>query len=215
MSKFSFTKNYNDLSTDTGFQFEFVCDRCQKGFRTRFQASAVGTLNSFVGTANNILGGIFGSASQVTEAAKSAGYQKAHDDALINAAEEVKNDFKQCPKCQSWVCVDDCWNNNKGLCKQCAPDLGVEMAAAQASKSVEEVWSKAAMAEEDKKLSTENWRSGKRANCPKCNKTIPNVDAKFCPECGAEINPNRHCTKCGEKMKSDAKFCASCGTKAE
>ena len=36
-----FVNNYNDLSTDTGFQFEFMCNRCGSGFRTRFQASAV------------------------------------------------------------------------------------------------------------------------------------------------------------------------------
>jgi len=26
--KIAFTKNYSDLSTNQGFQFEFYCDRC-------------------------------------------------------------------------------------------------------------------------------------------------------------------------------------------
>jgi len=28
MSLIGFIRNYNDLSTDNGFQFEFFCDRC-------------------------------------------------------------------------------------------------------------------------------------------------------------------------------------------
>jgi len=30
MSKKKFTQKYHDLSTDVGFQFEFLCDRCGK-----------------------------------------------------------------------------------------------------------------------------------------------------------------------------------------
>ncbi len=28
MALIQFTRNYNDLSTDAGFQFEFYCDHC-------------------------------------------------------------------------------------------------------------------------------------------------------------------------------------------
>ena len=31
MSLIQFTENYQDLSTDTGFQFDFKCDRCGNG----------------------------------------------------------------------------------------------------------------------------------------------------------------------------------------
>lgn len=43
-------------------------------------------------------------------------------------------------------------NNKKDLCKQCAPDLGVEMAKAQAERSVQEIHAHACMAEEEKRL---------------------------------------------------------------
>ena len=43
-----------------------------------------------------------------------------------------------------------CWNDGKGLCKNCAPDLGVEMAAAQSSRTVEEIWAHSKMAEADR-----------------------------------------------------------------
>ena len=102
--------------------------------------------------------------------------------------------------------------NDDGLCKECAPDLGVEMAAAQASRSVEEVWAHAKMAEEDKKLGEENWRKGIRAACPKCEKPLAKP-SKFCPECGAAINSDGKCAKCGAKLEPNAKFCPECGTK--
>jgi uncharacterized OB-fold protein len=85
------------------------------------------------------------------------------------------------------------------------------MAAAQASKSVEEVWAHAAMAEEDKKLGKENWRQTIRATCPNCEAPLA-ANAKFCPECGAKLQQEKHCTNCGVKMTPTAKFCPECGT---
>ncbi len=41
MSKIEFTRNYSDQSTDKGFQFEFYCDRCGTGYRTRFAPFAL------------------------------------------------------------------------------------------------------------------------------------------------------------------------------
>jgi len=63
----------------------------------------------------------------------------AHDKAFEEAIEEIKPSFVQCPRCSKWVCKERCFNNDKGLCKECAPDVGVEMAAAQASRTVEEI----------------------------------------------------------------------------
>jgi len=86
------------------------------------------------------------------------------------------------------------------------------MAAAQASRSVEEVWAHAAMAEEDKKLATENWRENIRASCPECEAPMPS-NAKFCPECGAQLKAKTECPNCGEKFTPGAKFCPECGHK--
>ncbi len=44
--KIAFTRNYTDHSTNQGFQFEFHCDRCGTGYRTRFQASTLGTISN-------------------------------------------------------------------------------------------------------------------------------------------------------------------------
>jgi membrane protease subunit (stomatin/prohibitin family) len=205
-----FVRNYSDHSTDKGYQFEFHCDRCGTGYRTRFKASVGGMVTGVLGAANSVFGGLFGTAADLGERARSATWQKARDEAFEEAVQELKPQFIQCPRCSSWVCRKSCWNTKKGLCKQCAPDLGVEMAAAQASRSVEEVWAHAAMAEEDKKLGKEYWREGIRASCPKCEAPLA-TNAKFCPECGAQLKAAAHCAQCGAKLTPNAKFCPDCG----
>jgi len=211
--RYEFCSNYEDLSTEQGFQFEFKCDRCNVGYRTKFKASMTGAVSGVLETASSLFGGLFGTASELGERVHSAAWERAHDGAFEEAVREVRPEFIQCPRCQSWVCRKKCWNNKKGLCKECAPDLGVEMAAAQASKSVEEVWAHAAMAEEDKKLGAEHWREGIRASCPECEAPLA-TNAKFCPECGAKLKAASHCIECGAKLTPNAKFCPECGHKA-
>ena len=213
MAKIEFTKNYTDQSTDQGFQFEFNCDRCGTGFRNQFQPYGMGSVSNVLNTASSLFGGVFGEAANVGERARSAGWEKAHDDAFVKAMQELKPDFAQCPRCSKWVCRKNCWNNAKGLCKECAPDLGVEMAAAQSSRTVEEIWAHSQVAEDDRAMLQEkNWRAGVRATCPKCNAPLTS-NVKFCPECGAPISAEAHCTQCGAKLKPGAKFCADCGAK--
>ena len=209
--KIQFVRNYSDLSTNKGFQFEFYCDRCgsdsgpssSHGYRNR---------NGSTGCSRQSVGGLFSRAADVSGEFAPYPGEKAHDEAFVAAAEELRPDFVQCPRCSSWVCRSGCWNNKKGLCKECAPDLGVEMAAAQASKSVEEVWAHAAMAEEDKKLATEYWRETIRASCPQCEAPLSS-NAKFCPECGAPLKVRENCPACGTKLTPGSKFCAECGQK--
>jgi membrane protease subunit (stomatin/prohibitin family) len=213
--KMEFTRNYSDHSTDNGFQFEFFCNRCGTGYRTRFTPYAAGTISNALGTASSLLGGFFSSAANVSEQVKSAGWQKARDDAFMKAAEEIRPDFIQCPRCSTWVCKKSCWNTQRGLCKNCAPDMGVEMAAAQASRTVEEIWAHSKVAEDDRAmLKEENWREGVRATCPNCNAPLEK-NVKFCPECGTAIKAEKFCTNCGAKLPIGSKFCAECGTKQE
>ncbi len=209
-----FVSNYEDHSTDTGFQFEFRCDHCGTGYRTKFQPSATGMISGVLDGASSLFGGVLSSAANISNRVRSAGWQKARDEAFMKAIEEVKPNFLQCPRCQKWVCKDRCWNNKRGLCKGCAPDLGVEMSAAQASRSVEEIWAHAKMAEEDKKLAEGNWRETIRASCPECGASL-GTNAKFCPECGAKLKAEAHCTQCGALLQPGAKFCADCGAKVE
>ena len=210
-NKIEFTRNYSDESTDQGFQFEFFCDRCNSGYRTPFKQSASAAVTGVLETASSLFGGIFGGAADLSERARSAAWESGHDKAFIAATEDLKTDFIQCPRCSKWVCRKQCWNEKRGLCKDCAPDLGVEMSAAQASHSVEEIWAHACMSEEDKHLKAEDWKETVRATCPQCEQPL-GTNAKFCPNCGAKLQAE-HCTQCGAKLAPNAKFCAECGTK--
>lgn len=59
--------------------------------------------------------------------------------------------------------------------------------------------------------------SGARINCPKCS--AANVaGAKFCIECGAQIETaadKTPCVKCGAQLAAGVKFCSECGSKQE
>jgi len=209
-----FVKNYDDQSTDNGFQFEFYCNRCRSGFRTKFKAWSIATITNVADAIGDTLGGVFGRAGDIGQRVRSAKWEQAHDQAFEHAVTEIKPEFIQCPKCNEWVCRSRCWNTKKGLCKECAPDLGVEMAAAQSSRSVEEVWRHAKMSEEDKKLSEEYWREGIVATCPKCEKPLE-ANAKFCPNCGEKLKEKRFCKECGASLGKDVKFCPECGKKQE
>jgi hypothetical protein len=167
-----------------------------------------GTVTGAMDAANSLLGGLFGKAADKSERVRSAGWEKAHDEAFLEAANELKSDFGQCPRCSSRVCKASCWNTRMGLCKNCAPDVGVEMSAAQFSKTVEEIWTSAQAAEEAQAAiaKPESWRGSLRVTCPACNAPLAQ-NVKFCPECGAKIQSESVCAKCGNKLLPGAKFC--------
>lgn len=65
--------------------------------------------------------------------------------------------------------------------------------------------------------------------CPQCG-SLAEATAKFCPSCGAKLDPPRVeeepaeapadqaqkvCANCGAPLEPDAAFCTQCGTKAE
>ena len=67
VERIEFTRNYSDLSTNQGFQFEFYCDRCGGGFRTRFKPSMLGAVSGAMDTASSLFGGLFGKAADLSE----------------------------------------------------------------------------------------------------------------------------------------------------
>ena len=103
MALIQFVRNYDDLSTDRGYQFKFYCDRCGNGYETQFRGSATGALNDALGTASSLLGGLFNNIASAGERVHSAAYQKAKDDAFRAAIDEAKPNFKQCHRCGKWV----------------------------------------------------------------------------------------------------------------
>jgi len=207
MALIQFTRNYNDQSTDAGFQFEFHCDRCGNGYQTHFESSTTGTITSALDVASSLFGGILGNAAQAAHGVHSAAWEKSHDAAFERAIEEAKPHFHKCKRCGQWV-DDDCWNGSRNLCKGCAPDLEEEFSNIQTQAAINDAREKAETVDY---VSADKFKQTIVASCPHCG--AKSTGGKFCQECGKPLSAEKFCKNCGAKLEAGAKFCAGCGTK--
>ena len=207
MALIQFTRNNRDMSTDKGFQFEFYCDRCGNGYQTQFQASATGAVSSALDAASSLFGGFLGSAANAAHSVHSAAWERAHDTAFSSAVEEARPHFHKCKRCGHWV-DDDCWNDERGLCKDCAPDLQEEFSSIQTQAAIDDAREKAATVVY---VSADKFKQTIVGTCPHCGAKVSG--GKFCPECGQPLSAEKFCVNCGAKLKAEAKFCAECGAK--
>jgi uncharacterized OB-fold protein len=210
MASIHFTKNFTDHSNDTGFQFEFHCDKCGNGYRSSFVTNKLGMAANLLKAAGSIFGGSLSSAGWGADHVKDAFRGKAWDDAFADAITEIKPKLKQCTRCGKWVCPEVCWNEKRNLCEECAPDLAEAAAAIQAQVAVEQAWDKARKTDQVEAL---DMKAQQVSGCPHCGAHI-DTGAKFCPECGKAIvtKASGSCAKCGTKFTSSSKFCPECGT---
>jgi double zinc ribbon protein/RING finger family protein len=203
-----FVRNFDDLSTDKGYQFKFYCDKCGNGYMSSFEPSMLGMASSAAQVAGNLLGGIFGRAASSSYEIQRAVGGQAHDKALATAVAEMKPKFKQCTRCGRWVCGEICWNHERNLCEECAPNLDEEIASAQAEAAKQQAFEKA---------QSVDWLKGRdiarqqAATCPSCG--AHSQGGKFCPECGAPLSAAVTCSKCGTKIEGHPRFCPECGEK--
>jgi hypothetical protein len=214
-----FTRNHEDNSTEAGFQFTFYCDLCHSGYKTEFIESKTyrkkGLFNSItkgISIGASLLGqhnlgyNVERGSDILSERfnGMSPEWHKEHEAAFEQAQNEAKGHFRRCPKCRLWVCEED-WNEQEGLCVECAPRMNVEMASIKAERMVQEMRDKA---------ETSNLFKGeiesKTTLCPECGK--PAGQGKFCNNCGANLSLIK-CTKCGAKNSTESRFCGECGNK--
>lgn len=206
MGLIQFTRNYDDLSTDRGYQFKFFCDKCGNGYQSEFRPSYTGMAGDVFRAAGHLFGGVLGRLGDSTYDVQRAVGGKAHDDALRAAIEEAKGHFQQCSRCGRWVCPEVCWNGSKGLCEECAPDTHEEVAAAQAQATKDQIFEKARATNYVDKIDMKNPAT---VQCPSCGARAQG--GKFCPECGGPLAITFTCEKCGAQASSTAKFCPECG----
>ncbi|MDI6698093.1 MAG: zinc ribbon domain-containing protein [Candidatus Saccharicenans sp.] len=214
-----FSDNFADNSTEAGFQFTFYCDICREGYKTRFiESKAHKKAGLFRGLGKAIslgasLAGKSGTAWALERGTDAISerfrgmtpeWHKEHEAAFELAQNEAKGHFHRCPRCKKWVCEND-WNEQEGLCVECAPRLSVEVAAAKAEKMVADIKEKAAGTQ----IFTGEIES-KQTICPQCGQ--PAGEGKFCTNCGAPLGLIA-CPKCGAKNPAGARFCGECGTK--
>ena len=214
-----FTDNFEDNSTEAGFQFTFFCDSCREGYKTSFIPSKThgkGQIINGIGRAFSLGASFFGRGdigSTVERGSDMLGdkyegmspeWRQEHDEAFAVAQNEAKGHFHRCPKCKMWVCDND-WNEQDGLCVDDAPRENVEVAAARGAKLVEDIQARASQTQV---FTGEIER--KQTVCPECGK--PAGQGKFCNNCGATLSMSK-CTKCGAENPSESRFCGECGNK--
>jgi hypothetical protein len=201
-----FTGNYQDLSSNRGYQFKFFCEKCQNGYMSSFKMSTMGAVGAAAQAASSLLGGIFGRAAQTADSLQQMVAGPAHDAALKEAVEEIRPLFHQCTRCGQYVCEPVCWYKKAGLCETCAPDMDEEIAAAQAQEAKAQVM---------EKVKSVNFTEGRNlaqqaaVNCPKCG--AKTQGGKFCPECGTTLAAKKKCGSCGAEADGSPKFCPECG----
>lgn len=216
-SLISFTNNYRDVSTDMGFQFEFICDGCGNGHMSQFVPNKLGMGASVMRTASGLLGGLMGGgagrAATASDEMKNALRGKARDDALREAVGLAKGVFKNCTRCGNWVCPTACWNEKRNMCDKCAPDIQEELISAQANAQKEQIWreSRSRSLLDNIDVTNVEGAGAVRATCGSCG-TVSN-GGKFCHNCGAAVASKPKCGKCGVEGVPGAKFCNECGNK--
>ncbi len=215
----SFTRNYEDNSTDAGFQFTFYCDNCRDGFKSSFiesqtykKGKGLRMLTEGAGVLGRMVGGGLselgygaergGDVLSRTFEGQSPAWQKEHQEAFELAQNEAQRNFHRCNSCAKYVC-DSCYNEDEGLCVGCAPRQEIYVAKARADAMRRNIDAAGADATV--------WQGAiesKTTVCPACGK--PAGNGKFCNNCGASMEM-KVCAQCGAKNSQTVRFCNNCG----
>jgi predicted amidophosphoribosyltransferase len=211
MDEIKFSDNYSDLcresGVDAGFQFEFHCERCNDRWRTGFVAYRSGQASGWLSKAAGVFGGVLGNVGNAVDGLAHAGWSKARDEAFKAAVDEAKRHFHRCARCHQYIC-DICWNNEKGLCLNCAPSAEVEIEAARAQGEVYAAGEKATL-EGIQRGKQMDVKRDRQLVCPQCG--AETKGAKFCPECGGPLAIKSACPGCSAEVAPGTKFCPQCG----
>ncbi len=215
----SFTRNYEDNSTEAGFEFTFYCDICQDGYRSSFVESETYKKRKGIrglSAGASVIGGLFGGAASHLGYSLARGgdvlserfedrspeWHKEHERAFELAQNEAQQHFHRCHGCRKWVCDAD-YNEDEGMCVECAPRQEIYVARAKSDAMRRNI--------DEKAQTAVVWNGeieSKTTVCPVCGK--PAGNGKFCNNCGASM-ARKACSNCGAQMSPEVKFCSECG----
>lgn len=214
MAEIQFSKNFSDLcvqnGTNAGFQFDFYCERCSETWRSQFVPYRSGQASGWLSKAAGIFGGALGGVGSAVDGLAQAGFGEARDEEFAKALEQAKHHFHRCGKCHSYVC-ETCWNQAKGLCYNCAPDVQVEIEAARNQGEIQGATEKA-LQEGLSRGAGQDVQRDRQLVCPQCH--AETHGAKFCPSCGYKLASASNCPACGAALPPGSRFCPECGQKA-
>jgi membrane protease subunit (stomatin/prohibitin family) len=191
-------ENFEDLSTEKGFQFRFFCDTCSEGFTSRFVALRRAAPVEVGGRGGRKAGG--GSVEDAVFVPAEAD-EGAYAAALKKAAAEMERHLRFCKDCGQWVCVKSCWNAEQKLCKDCAQEESED-----GPPQWEETEEQTPAQREEKRE-----RGPRLVECLNCGRMVE--DRSFCSECGESLRGANVCPECDADVAAGAKFCPVCGAK--
>ena len=228
MALIQFVQNYQDLSTDRGFQFKFHCDKCGNGYMTRFQTSTFGVAEAALGIASNLFGGI--STRRTTPSTRSSApwREGARRRARGGRSRKGRPTSTNAAGARAGSAQKSAGTFDAGLCDGCAPKFQQEMAAAHAQAKVN-----AARVQLNEAANKVDYAAGVNLSANAVMRAPPNAPAaqsgvgaphctgcgtalaegvKFCPQCGVPRTAPG-CPGCGAAIQAATKFCGQCGTK--
>ena len=155
----SFTSNFEDNSTDAGFQFTFFCDACREGYKTEFSEAK----SYKKGRLSKGLGGFIGAATQMTGKFGNVGNGIGRGSDVLseklrgcprNGIKSMKKKFLNLRKMKQWaistgvraarsISVTMIGTEKPGFVLRKRPGRSTEVAAARADKMVQDIKSKA------------------------------------------------------------------------
>jgi Double zinc ribbon len=213
-----FSGNYSDLSRqggqDAGFEFEFRCGRCSQTWRSGFTPYTLGKASGWLRRATTMASGVTANlgidVANAAEGLSEAGWSHARDAAFASAIQAAASHFHRCAKCTHQVCAQ-CWNAERGLCLNCAPDVASEVESARAHGLADAAASAAREAGASQAAGV-NVTAPRQLVCPQCS--TETHGGKFCRECGHKLGIPGACPSCSAPIPAGAKFCPECGTRA-
>ncbi len=213
-----FSSNYRDQciqsGTGAGFQFEFYCQSCNDTWRSPFEPYRSGQASGWVQEASGFLGGLLGGAgyelNRAADGLAQAGWGTSRDAAFKRAIAAAEAHFHRCARCRNYVC-DPCWDQDRGLCRRCVPDLAAEVETARHAGAMDaavEAARRAGAALGE----TMDVGSERQLVCTGCG--AETHGGRFCPQCGQRIDVPAQCGGCGEALPAGSRFCPQCGQAA-
>jgi hypothetical protein len=198
MSEHRLLDRYTDLSSVTGFQFEFYCERCADAWRSPFVRYTEGRFPAVMDTAARLMAPR-NAPSRGLAAFRGAAWDRARAAAFFRAARSAVEHFHLCASCRDHCCPG-CWDRPAGVCTACAsPERALD---ATLSASGGDAVTRA-------RLTHGPAGSVSRRPCSVCGFAAGN--SSFCPRCGAGLGEKQACRSCGTAIPGAARFCPACG----
>ncbi|MBU4502444.1 MAG: zinc ribbon domain-containing protein [Nanoarchaeota archaeon] len=167
--------------------YYLICSICRKQLGPISEVDWDKVKKIAMGSAKIALGVVTGGAAAISGVADIAFAAKGGEDVKKMAREvatEAKTDLAKCPSCSRWVCIEECWDKDKGVCKACATE--------KTQQPIQPVPPQPSQA----------YQPPQQPIPQITQPTTQTPQIQYCPFCGKKLQPDwQVCGYCGKKLK--------------